>query len=62
MHVVAEHYGAPLYLDCCGLVRRAARDLADEFGFLIGKWNQAYQVCFIACSTMAQLILACLIV
>lgn len=34
---------APLYLDCCALVRQCVRDLSDEFGFLIGKWNQAYQ-------------------
>ena len=34
---------APLYLDCCGLVRQVVKDLADDFGFLIGKWNQAYQ-------------------
>eukprot|EP01051_Picozoa_sp_SAG22_P010589 SAG22_NODE_959_length_6298_cov_3.186159_4_plen_231_part_00 len=31
------------YLDCCGLVRRVLRDLSDEFGFVIGPWNQAYQ-------------------
>ena len=35
---------APLYLDCCGLVRQVVRDLTDDFGFLIGKWNQAYQI------------------
>ena len=35
---------APLYLDCCGLVRQVVRDLADDFGFLIAKWNQAYQI------------------
>jgi len=35
---------APLYLDCCALVRRAVQDLQDEFGFVIGKWNQAYQM------------------
>eukprot|EP00730_Choanoeca_flexa_P000209 TRINITY_DN10096_c0_g2_i1.p2 TRINITY_DN10096_c0_g2~~TRINITY_DN10096_c0_g2_i1.p2 ORF type:complete len:136 (+),score=29.72 TRINITY_DN10096_c0_g2_i1:37-444(+) len=39
----SEHYDAPLYLDCCGLVRRAVQDLADDFGFQIGRWNQAYQ-------------------
>lgn len=33
---------APLYLDCCGLVRKVVQDLAEEFGFLIGRWNQAY--------------------
>lgn len=34
---------APLYLDCCGLVRKVLQDLGEEFGFLIGRWNQAYQ-------------------
>jgi hypothetical protein len=33
---------APLYLDCCGLVRQVLRDLADDFGFVVGPWNQAY--------------------
>lgn len=33
----------PLYLDCCGLVRQVLKDLQSDFGFLIGKWNQAYQ-------------------
>eukprot|EP00605_Chrysophyceae_sp_TOSAG23-4_P000533 GSChrysophyteH1.ASY1.ANO1.602.1 assembled CDS len=35
---------APLYLDCCGLVRKVVQDLGEEFGFLIGRWNQAYQM------------------
>lgn len=35
---------APLYLDCCGLVRQVVQDLKEEFGFIIGKWNQAYQM------------------
>lgn len=35
---------APLYLDCCALVRQAVQDLQEEFGFVIGKWNQAYQI------------------
>jgi hypothetical protein len=30
----------PLYLDCCGLVRQVMKDLQDEFGFAMGKWNQ----------------------
>jgi len=38
-----EHHGAPLYLDCCGLVRQVLRDLRDDFGFTPGPWNQAYQ-------------------
>lgn len=35
---------APLYLDCCGLVRRAVQDNQEKFGFLIGRWNQCYQM------------------
>lgn len=33
----------PLYLDCCGLVRQVLKDLREDFGFVTGKWNQAYQ-------------------
>jgi hypothetical protein len=40
----AEDPVAPLYLDCCGLVRQVLQDLKEEFGFIIGKWNQAYQM------------------
>ena len=40
--VLAPHYDAPLYLDCCGLVRRVLLDLKEDFGFTIGRWNQAY--------------------
>eukprot|EP00929_Paragymnodinium_shiwhaense_P058983 TRINITY_DN29527_c0_g1_i1.p1 TRINITY_DN29527_c0_g1~~TRINITY_DN29527_c0_g1_i1.p1 ORF type:complete len:689 (+),score=126.76 TRINITY_DN29527_c0_g1_i1:53-2068(+) len=36
-------YNAPLFLDCCGLLRRAVADLKEEFGFSLGRWNQAYQ-------------------
>jgi hypothetical protein len=35
---------ASLYLDCCGLIRQCLQDLSTEFGFIIGKWNQAYQM------------------
>jgi hypothetical protein len=38
-----EDYGAPLFLDCCALIRRAVQDLQEDFGFAIGRWNQAYQ-------------------
>ena len=34
----------PIYLDCCGLIRRVCLDLAPELGFTIGGWNQGYQV------------------
>ncbi|XP_036388617.1 uncharacterized protein ttll10 [Megalops cyprinoides] len=36
-------YESPLFLDCCGLVRRAMRDLKEDFGFVLGPGNQAYQ-------------------
>jgi len=39
-----NEYYYPIYLDCCGLIRRAALDLSDEFGFSLGPWNQGYQV------------------
>eukprot|EP00043_Microstomoeca_roanoka_P019200 m.213439 g.213439 ORF g.213439 m.213439 type:complete len:306 (-) comp16955_c0_seq1:2664-3581(-) len=39
----SKHHNAPLYLDCCGLVRRVVRDLQVEFGFRLGGGNQAYQ-------------------
>ena len=37
------HYDSPLFLDCCALVRQVVFDLRQEFGFALGKWNQAYQ-------------------
>lgn len=40
----ADEPVAPLYLDCCALVRQAVQDLQEDFGFIIGKWNQAYQI------------------
>lgn len=36
-------HNAPLFLDCCALVRRAVKDLQEDFGFSMGRWNQAYQ-------------------
>ena len=41
--IPAPEYSSPLFLDCCALVRQAVRDLAGEFGFYMGAWNQAYQ-------------------
>jgi hypothetical protein len=38
----AEQPEAPLYLDCCGLVRQCLKDLKVEFGFVIGRWNQVH--------------------
>eukprot|EP00762_Andalucia_godoyi_P002285 ANDGO_07512.mRNA.1 tubulin-tyrosine ligase family protein len=40
----SQFHNAPLYLDCCGLIRRVVWDLRDEFGFSLGRWNQAYQL------------------
>lgn len=39
----SPHHDAELYLDCCALIRRAVRDLQDDFGFVLGRGNQAYQ-------------------
>lgn len=36
-------YNSPLFLDCCALVRHAVNDLKNDFGFTLGRWNQAYQ-------------------
>jgi hypothetical protein len=36
-------YKSRLFLDCCGLVRQCVNDLSEEFGFRLGRWNQAYQ-------------------
>ena len=35
---------APLYLDCCGVIRQVMKDLKHDFGFIMGPWNQAYQM------------------
>lgn len=35
---------SPLYLDCCALVRIAVQNLQEDFGFVIGKWNQCYHL------------------
>lgn len=42
---------SPLFLDCCALVRRVVSDLQEDFGFTLGRWNQAYQVrrCWLPC-------------
>ena len=37
------HYDAPLFLDCCALVRQVVYDLREDFGFKLDRWNQAYQ-------------------
>jgi len=36
------NYNAPLFLDCCGLVRKVMTDLKEDFGFQIGGWNQVF--------------------
>ena len=38
----SPEYNAPLFLDCCGLVRKILRDMAHDLNFIIGPWNQAY--------------------
>jgi len=37
------NYNAPLFLDCCGLVKKVVLDLQKYFGFKIGKWNQVIE-------------------
>eukprot|EP00741_Cyanophora_paradoxa_P010672 tig00020538_g10314.t1 len=37
-------YHSPLFLDCCALVRKAVNELGDKFGFMLGPWNQNYQI------------------
>ena len=44
--ISAAEFNAPLFLDCCGLIRKVLRDLKEDFGFEIGPWNQAYMVRF----------------
>lgn len=39
---VDSEYHSPLFLDCCGLLRRVLRDLRHDFGFRVGPWNQSY--------------------
>lgn len=34
----------PLFLDCCGLVRKVVRAMQRQLGFRLGPGNQAYQV------------------
>lgn len=37
-------FNAPLFLDCCALIRQCVFDLRGEFGYTLAKWNQAYQL------------------
>ena len=37
-----ENYYSPIFLDCCGLVRRVMHDLRESFGFSLGFGNQNY--------------------
>mmetsp|Transcript_32556 Transcript_32556/g.56332 ORF Transcript_32556/g.56332 Transcript_32556/m.56332 type:complete len:246 (-) Transcript_32556:1276-2013(-) len=39
----SEFHNSPLFLDCCALVRKVVKDLKEDFGFSLGRWNQAYQ-------------------
>lgn len=36
-------YHSSIFLDCCGLIRQCVNDLKEDFGFMLGRWNQAYQ-------------------
>lgn len=36
-------YNSPIFLDCCGLTRQVVNDLKEDFGFMLGRWNQNYQ-------------------
>ncbi len=38
-----EFFNSPLFLDCCGLIRKCVNDLSDYFKFSLFGWNQAYQ-------------------
>eukprot|EP00762_Andalucia_godoyi_P005331 ANDGO_06803.mRNA.1 hypothetical protein PTSG_04199 len=39
----SPYYWCPLFLDCCGLIRRVLWDLQEDFGFRLGSYNQSYQ-------------------
>ena len=32
-------YDAPIFLDCCALVRQVVYDMREDFGFTLGRWN-----------------------
>lgn len=38
-----EMHNSKLFLDCCALVRRVVWDLREDFGFVLGPFNQNYQ-------------------
>jgi cell wall-associated NlpC family hydrolase len=38
----SKELDSPIFLDCCGLVRRSVRDLKDLFGFKLKNFNQNY--------------------
>jgi hypothetical protein len=50
--VGTPEYESPIFLDCCALIRRAVNDLAQDFGFLLGRWNQNYQFSTLAADTV----------
>jgi len=33
------HYDAPIFLDCCALVRQITYDMREELGFYLDRWN-----------------------
>ena len=36
-------YDAPMFLDCCALLRQITYDMREDLGFYLDRWNQAYQ-------------------
>ena len=38
----SPEHESPIFLDCCGLVRKILRDMAQDLNFVVGPWNQAY--------------------
>lgn len=37
-----EHFAAPLFLNCSGLITKTVEDLQEDFGFKLCKWSPAY--------------------
>jgi hypothetical protein len=33
------HYDAPIFLDCCALVRQITYDMREDLGFYLDRWN-----------------------
>jgi len=37
-------YYSPIFLDCCGLIRKVVKELECDFGFRLAYGNQNYQM------------------